>query len=260
MNACDATKVYIQRLDNGCWPTLYRKCHSHNTPGKRHNNTVKFRRFLFIRCREGVDNAPSNQGSGCFRDFPIGQNKKKLGRGRRDLDPYQVVFNSIQWLQRRRRKYLGKSETMATILVFRSAHQKKIGWGCWVLASIKVLLKRHRAMHKSLERVSKCTFNKYIITIYIYCPVSRETWRFVPPRKFLSPEGEARVWHEFSGWDKSSCLPTNWAINFYYTESWSTSLYSAERCPWDTTGRHDDLFSLQVTSLDQSYFFTRHIN
>ena len=38
MNACDTTKVYIWRLDTGCGPTLYRKCHSHNTPGKRHNN------------------------------------------------------------------------------------------------------------------------------------------------------------------------------------------------------------------------------
>ena len=39
MNARDTTKVYIWRLDTGCGPTLYRKCHSHNTQGKRHNNT-----------------------------------------------------------------------------------------------------------------------------------------------------------------------------------------------------------------------------
>ena len=39
MNACDTTKVYVLRLDNACGPTLYRKCHSHNTPGRRHNNT-----------------------------------------------------------------------------------------------------------------------------------------------------------------------------------------------------------------------------
>ena len=39
MNARDTTKVYIWRLDTGCGPTLYRKWHSHNTPGKRHNNT-----------------------------------------------------------------------------------------------------------------------------------------------------------------------------------------------------------------------------
>ena len=37
MNARDTTKVYtsIWRLDTGCGPTLYRKCHSHNTPGKK---------------------------------------------------------------------------------------------------------------------------------------------------------------------------------------------------------------------------------
>ena len=28
------TKVYIWRPDTGCGLTLYRKCHSHNTPGK----------------------------------------------------------------------------------------------------------------------------------------------------------------------------------------------------------------------------------
>ena len=39
INARDTTKMYIWRLDTGCGPTLYRKCHSHNTPGKRHNNT-----------------------------------------------------------------------------------------------------------------------------------------------------------------------------------------------------------------------------
>ena len=33
------TKVYIWRLDTGCGPTLYRKCHNHNASGKRHNNT-----------------------------------------------------------------------------------------------------------------------------------------------------------------------------------------------------------------------------
>ena len=37
--ARDTTKVYIWRLDTGYGPTLCRKCHSHSTPGKRHNNT-----------------------------------------------------------------------------------------------------------------------------------------------------------------------------------------------------------------------------
>ena len=34
-NARNTTKVYIWRLVTGCRPTLYRKCHSYNTPGKR---------------------------------------------------------------------------------------------------------------------------------------------------------------------------------------------------------------------------------
>ena len=33
MNARDTTEVYILRLDTGCGPTLYRKCHSHHNPG-----------------------------------------------------------------------------------------------------------------------------------------------------------------------------------------------------------------------------------
>ena len=43
MNARDTTKgIYIVwRLDTGCGPTLYKKCHSHNTPGKRHNITLE---------------------------------------------------------------------------------------------------------------------------------------------------------------------------------------------------------------------------
>ena len=35
MNARDTTKVYIWRLNTGCGVTLYRKCHSHNTLGKK---------------------------------------------------------------------------------------------------------------------------------------------------------------------------------------------------------------------------------
>ena len=39
LNARDTTKVHTWRPDTGCGPTLYRNCHSHNTPRKRHNNT-----------------------------------------------------------------------------------------------------------------------------------------------------------------------------------------------------------------------------
>ena len=102
---------------------------------------------------------------------------------------------------------------------------------------------------------------------YIYCPVWRETWRFVPPRKFMSPEGEARGRHEFSGWDKSSCLPTNWANNcLLYRKLKHDVIQRRALCretrQGNTTsgGKHDDLFSLHVTSLDQSYFFIRLMN
>ena len=39
MNTRDTKKVHIWRPDTGCGPTPHRKCHSHNTPGKKHNNT-----------------------------------------------------------------------------------------------------------------------------------------------------------------------------------------------------------------------------
>ena len=45
MNARD-TKVYIWRLDTGCGPTLYRKCHSHNTPGKGHKEITSGSRII----------------------------------------------------------------------------------------------------------------------------------------------------------------------------------------------------------------------
>ena len=51
MNARDTAKVYIWRLDTGCGPTLYRKCHSHNTSGKfKFVNPPFIVRSFFITC------------------------------------------------------------------------------------------------------------------------------------------------------------------------------------------------------------------
>ena len=62
-------------------------------------------------------------------------------------------------------------------------------------------------------------------------------------------------------------------LAFHFSEIWHTKpllwRHSPSRrssVPWDTIGRHDvwrghdDLSSLHVTTLDQSYFFFRHIN
>ena len=69
------------------------------------------------------------------------------------------------------------------------------------------------------------------------------------------------------GWDKSSCLLTNWATNcLLYRKLKHDVIQRRALCretrQGNTTsgGKHDDLFSLHVTSLDQSYFFIRHIN
>ena len=62
MNARDTTKVYIWRHDTGCGPSLYRKCHSHNTPGKRHNNT-------YVEPLKGtVLRAPNGKGDKCDKN------------------------------------------------------------------------------------------------------------------------------------------------------------------------------------------------
>ena len=52
-----------------------------------------------------------------------------------------------------------------------------------------------------------------------------------------------------------------------YTESWSTMLYGAEHCAMrhdhetmTSGGKHEDLSSLHVMSLNQSYFFIYRIN
>ena len=73
-------------------------------------------------------------------------------------------------------------------------------------------------------------------TIYIYCPIWRETWNFFPPRKFMSPEGENPDgdMNFLSGKNLRVSRLTGQSI-VYYTESISTTLYSAERC----AVRHD---------------------
>ena len=70
MNARDTTKVYIWRLDTGCGPTLYRNCHSHNTPGVSSGTTwigpVKWEFSSYVTCiaiyyfsnAEGVNRIP----------------------------------------------------------------------------------------------------------------------------------------------------------------------------------------------------------
>ena len=55
-------KGYIWRLDTGWGPILYRKCHNHNTPGKRHNNT------WVEPSQETVLPAPHGKGNKCDKN------------------------------------------------------------------------------------------------------------------------------------------------------------------------------------------------
>ena len=83
------------------------------------------------------------------------------------------------------------------------------------------------------ENIAKAFYARVIFTIllYIYCPVWRETRRFVPPRKFMSPEG----FMNFLGGTNLRVSRLTGQLIVYYTESCSTTLYSAERC----VVRHD---------------------
>ena len=152
-------KGYIWRLDTGCRPTLYRKCHSHNTPGKRHNNTLvepltgnctiigqkDYKRALeFLNLEWNTCwkwSAENNFYRGCW-----------------ELASCQGLLNSVQWLQRRSRKHLSQSEVGAAILVFRSSPKHKFGKGRWNLASCHVFLSlaKHSGTWGSLFPASVC--------------------------------------------------------------------------------------------------------
>ena len=144
------------------------------------------------------------------------------------------------------------SRSMVSIIIDNSS--------LWNRAGGKVVLQP-----LSTSGVSECGCK--FVTLYIYCPVSQE--------KFMSPSGFfARGRHEFSGLNKSSCLPTNLAINCLFYRKMKENVLSrqhalnrsfacfglsfsvSETCrtkhilwrhspsccsavPWDMTGRHD---------------------
>ena len=67
--------------------------------------SVKFRWIPFSGFRGEVENVSANQRPGrpsCFSDRP---KKHKLGRGGWDLPSCKVSSNSVQWFQRRSRKF-----------------------------------------------------------------------------------------------------------------------------------------------------------
>ena len=101
-------------------------------------------------------------------------------------------------------------------------------------------------------------------TLYIRCTIPC-TFKAIKNNIHLLPSSQGR--HEFSGWNKSLCLPTNSAINCLLYRKLKHDVIQCralccETWQWDMTsgGRHDDSSSLHVTSLNQSYFFIRHIN
>ena len=93
--------------------------------------------------------------------------------------------------------------------------------------------KRLNVKYVCLKLIFVATINILLLhwILYIYCPVLRETQRFVPPRKFKSLEGDMN----FLGGTNLHVSRQSGQLIVYYTESCSTTLYSAERCAM----RHD---------------------
>ena len=90
------------------------------------------RRFANVRRITGRTGQPSW--------FSDGSGKHKRGRRRWDMASCQVSLNSVQQLQRSRRKCLRQSETRAANLFFRAARKTKLGRGRRDLASCQVSL------------------------------------------------------------------------------------------------------------------------
>ena len=67
--------------------------------------------------------------------------------------------------------------------------------------------------HNALQCITSCYSFRYNKQLIAQLVGKHEDLSH--PEKFMSPSGFALGRHEFSGWDKSSCLPPNWAINVY---------------------------------------------
>ena len=85
---------------------------------------IKFSWIPFNGFREKVKNVSTNQSLGRSSYYSDRPEKHKLGRGRCDVAPCQVLLNSVQRFQRNTRKCLSQSEAKAAFLFFRSARKK----------------------------------------------------------------------------------------------------------------------------------------
>ena len=94
--------------------------------------------------------------------------------------------------------------------------------------------------------------------IYIYCQTWRETWKFVPSRKFMSPEGDMNLL-------EGTYLHVSRLTGqlFIIPEDEARRSLAQSVVLWNMTGRHDarrETWSFVVTYLDQSFFFICYSN
>ena len=172
MNPRDTTKVSIWRLDTGCGATLYRKCHYHNTPGKRHKNTwveplagncttssTRQREQVWHKCKIQknwctVTVAPTIEHHGGHSRTPANQRWDQVP-GRRyykekvtivDLDGIWKGF--IRWICKYKVSFPYHSTVMSKVKVFylhHSNYSSLFSAGCqlwWAVCSVQTRLWR----------------------------------------------------------------------------------------------------------------------
>ena len=133
---------------------------------------IKFHWTQFSSFRGVVENVTANQRQGrpsCFSDRP---EKHKLGRGRLDLDSCHVSLNSIQWFQRRSRKYLSQSEARRPYYFSDRPEEHKLGRGRWDLASCQDSL---NSVQRFLQRSRKCLSQSEARTAILFYRSARKT-------------------------------------------------------------------------------------
>ena len=114
---------------------------------------VKFPWIPFSGFRGEVENVSANQRPGrpsCFSDRP---EKHKLGRGHWDLASCQILLNSVQRLQRRKRNVSANQRPERPSCFSDRPKKHKLGRGCWDLASCQVSL---NSVQRFQRRSQKC--------------------------------------------------------------------------------------------------------
>ena len=126
-----------------------------------------------------------------FSDQP---EKHKLSRGRGDLAPCQVSWNSFKRFLQRSQKCLSKSEARAAIVFFWSAQKHKLGRAHWDLASCQV---SSNSVQWFQRRSQKCLSQSDAGGGHLVFPIGPKNTNLVEHIELLLPV--KFLWIPFSG-------------------------------------------------------------